>query len=66
MTMDLEQQLRPREISAKQQYFPELGEAWEHRDLAWVLARRNLKLRYAQTILGSVWIVIQPICLRAC
>jgi lipopolysaccharide transport system permease protein len=63
MTMDLEQQLRPREISAKQQYFPELGEAWEHRDLAWVLARRNLKLRYAQTILGSVWIVIQPILL---
>jgi lipopolysaccharide transport system permease protein len=63
MTMDLEQQLRPREISAKQQYFPELGEAWEHRDLAWVLARRNLKLRYAQSILGSVWIVIQPILL---
>jgi lipopolysaccharide transport system permease protein len=61
--MDTAKQLRPQEISSKQQYFPELGEAWQHRHLAWVLARRNLKLRYAQTILGSVWIVIQPVLL---
>ena len=61
--MDTAKQLRSREIIAKQQYFPELGEAWQHRHLAWVLARRNLKLRYAQTVLGSVWIVIQPVLL---
>jgi lipopolysaccharide transport system permease protein len=61
--MDTARQLHPTEISAKHQYFPELGEAWQHRHLSWVLARRNLKLRYAQTILGSVWIVIQPILL---
>ena len=61
--MDTAKQLRPREIDAKHRYFPELGEAWQHRHLAWVLARRNLKLRYAQTILGSVWIVIQPVLL---
>lgn len=61
--MDTANQLQPREISARQRYFPELGEAWQHRHLSWVLARRNLKLRYAQTILGSVWIVIQPVLL---
>jgi lipopolysaccharide transport system permease protein len=61
--MDTANQLRPKEISAKHRYFPELGEAWQHRHLSWVLARRNLKLRYAQTILGGVWIVIQPVLL---
>jgi homopolymeric O-antigen transport system permease protein len=60
--MDTANQLL-KEISAKHRYFPELGEAWQHRHLSWVLARRNLKLRYAQTILGSVWIVIQPVLL---
>ena len=61
--MDTAKQLRLKVIDANHRYFPELGEAWQHRHLSWVLARRNLKLRYAQTILGSVWIVIQPILL---
>ena len=61
--MDSAKHLRRKEITANHRYFPELGEAWQHRHLSWVLARRNLKLRYAQTVLGSVWIVIQPILL---
>lgn len=61
--MDPTKPLRPKEITAEHQYFPDLAEAWHHRHLSWVLARRNLKLRYAQTILGSVWIVIQPVLL---
>jgi lipopolysaccharide transport system permease protein len=32
-----------------------------HRDLVWVLAVRELKLRYRQTALGAVWVVLQPL-----
>lgn len=52
-----------RYITARHDYFPDLGEAWQHRQLALILARRNLKIRYTQTILGSIWIIIQPILL---
>jgi len=51
------------EITSRHQYFPDLKEAWRHRQLAVVLARRNIKVRYMQTLLGSVWIVIQPLLL---
>jgi lipopolysaccharide transport system permease protein len=51
------------EITSQHQYFPDLREAWRHRRLAVVLARRNIKVRYMQTLLGSVWIVIQPLLL---
>jgi len=51
------------EITSRPQFFPDLGEAWRHRQLAVVLARRNIKARYMQTLLGSVWIVIQPLLL---
>lgn len=33
---------------------------WHHRDLIRVLAYRDLTLRYRQTALGVVWIVLQP------
>ena len=32
-----------------------------HRDLLWVLAVRDLKLRYRQTALGVSWVVLQPV-----
>jgi lipopolysaccharide transport system permease protein len=32
-----------------------------HRDLVWVLAVRDLKLRYRQTALGVSWVVLQPL-----
>lgn len=32
-----------------------------HRDLLWVLAVRDLKLRYRQTALGASWVVLQPL-----
>jgi lipopolysaccharide transport system permease protein len=51
------------EITSRHQYFPDLRETWRHRQLAVVLARRNIKVRYMQTLLGSVWIVIQPLLL---
>src|SRR5205823_9169927 len=32
-----------------------------HRDLVLVLANRDLKLRYRQTVLGASWVVLQPL-----
>jgi lipopolysaccharide transport system permease protein len=32
-----------------------------HRDLVWVLAVRDIKLRYRQTALGAAWVVLQPL-----
>ncbi len=38
-----------------------LNEAWEYRELAILLAWRDLKLRYAQTFLGFGWTILQPL-----
>jgi len=39
----------------------ELREIWSYRDLFWVLAARDIKVRYKQTVLGIAWAVIQPL-----
>jgi lipopolysaccharide transport system permease protein len=41
----------------------QLGELWRYRSVATALARRNLKARYRQTLLGVVWVLIQPLAL---
>ncbi len=41
--------------------FPDLGEAWRFRDLCFALGRRDVTLRYRQTLLGVVWVVLQPL-----
>lgn len=38
-----------------------LKELWLYRDLFWVLAYRDLRVRYAQTLLGLLWAIIQPL-----
>ncbi|HRJ46988.1 MAG TPA: ABC transporter permease [Opitutaceae bacterium] len=38
-----------------------LGELWEYRDVLVMLATRDIKLRYKQTALGIVWVVLQPL-----
>lgn len=38
-----------------------LGELWEFRDVLVMLALRDIKLRYKQTALGVVWVVLQPL-----
>jgi lipopolysaccharide transport system permease protein len=38
-----------------------LGEVWRFRDLLLTLAQRDLRLRYKQTALGAVWVVLQPL-----
>ena len=38
--------------------FPQL---WRFRELLWMLALRDVKVRYKQTALGVLWAVLQPI-----
>jgi lipopolysaccharide transport system permease protein len=40
---------------------PDLVELWTYRELFWVLAARDIKVRYKQTALGAAWAVIQPL-----
>jgi lipopolysaccharide transport system permease protein len=40
-----------------------LSELWRHAPICVVLARRNLKVRYRQTLIGAGWAVIQPLML---
>ena len=39
----------------------DLRELWKYRDLLMILAGRDVKLRYKQTVLGVVWVVLQPL-----
>jgi lipopolysaccharide transport system permease protein len=38
-----------------------LREVWRYRDLLLTLAERDVKLRYRQTVLGVIWVVLQPL-----
>lgn len=38
-----------------------LGEIWRFRDLLATLAGRDVKLRYRQTALGVLWVILQPL-----
>jgi len=38
-----------------------LRDVWAHRDLLYFLVRRDLTVRYKQTVLGVAWIVLQPV-----
>lgn len=39
----------------------DLRELWQFRDLLHALALRDLRLRYKQTALGVIWVVLQPL-----
>jgi lipopolysaccharide transport system permease protein len=39
----------------------DLAELWRFRDLLFTLGQRDLKLRYKQTALGVVWVILQPL-----
>jgi lipopolysaccharide transport system permease protein len=38
-----------------------LRDLWHFRELLWNLAVRDVKLRYRQTALGVVWVILQPL-----
>jgi lipopolysaccharide transport system permease protein len=39
----------------------DLREIWRHRDLLGILVWRDVKVRYKQTALGAMWVILQPI-----
>jgi lipopolysaccharide transport system permease protein len=43
----------------------DLERLWRQRAICFALARRNLKVRYKQTIIGAAWAIIQPLILMA-
>ncbi len=49
--------IRPR----KRWFDIDLKGVWRYRDLIWLLVKRNFTLVYRQTILGPLWIVVQPL-----
>jgi lipopolysaccharide transport system permease protein len=57
--------LRPRwyEITPPARRIPRLGlrELWAYRDLAVILALRDIQLIYRQTLLGIAWVLLQPL-----
>src|SRR5258707_11369784 len=38
-----------------------LKEVWEYRELLYFFAMRDIKIRYKQTAIGVLWVVIQPL-----
>jgi lipopolysaccharide transport system permease protein len=48
-------------ISASQGARVDLPELWRYRELAWLLAWRNIRVRYKQTFLGLIWAVLTPV-----
>lgn len=45
----------------KKWYDLQLADVWRYRDLITLFVRRDFVSRYKQTILGPVWLIIQPI-----
>src|SRR5436190_8937765 len=46
---------------AKGIQWPNLGELWRYRDTLYFMARRDIAVRYKQTVVGLVWVILQPI-----
>lgn len=40
---------------------PDLAAIWQYRELFWVMALRDIRVRYKQTVLGVGWAIIQPL-----
>ncbi len=36
-------------------------EIWKYRELLWILTKRDIKVRYKQTALGVVWVILRPV-----
>ena len=45
---------------ARRSGLPDFGELWRFRDLAAILAWRDVKVRYKQSLIGIAWAVLQP------
>ena len=49
-------------IEPKKGWAPiDLKEIWKYRELLYFLTKRDIKVRYKQTVLGGLWAIIQPL-----
>lgn len=39
----------------------DFAEIWHYRELLWILAKRDIQVRYKQTLLGILWAIVQPL-----
>lgn len=59
---ELEKRQYHTHISSKRRWFElNLKEVWQYRDLVVMFTKRNLAVRYKQTVLGPTWLFITPI-----
>ena len=58
---------RPLSVIEPQSGFvkPNLREVWGHRDILQFLVRRDVSVRYKQTLIGAAWTVLRPALLAA-
>ena len=48
-------------IEPKKGWVPiDFKEIWNYRELLYFLTKRDIKVRYKQTVLGGLWAIIQP------
>jgi lipopolysaccharide transport system permease protein len=40
--------------------FADLQEVWRYRELLFIFVKKNIKVKYKQTIIGGAWAVLQP------
>ena len=38
-----------------------LKDLWDYRELFWTFVQRDIKVRYKQTALGMIWVILQPL-----
>ncbi len=58
MLEDEEIQIMTSEPDSFREYFQKI---WKFRSLIWVFAMRDLKVKYAQTLIGVGWTIVQPL-----
>ncbi len=48
-------------VEPKRGWVPiDFKEIWAYRELLYFLTKRDIKVRYKQTVLGGLWAIIQP------
>ena len=52
---------RRRRIDSRRRWFPDLGEPLHARQLLVLLSRRDITVKYRQTVLGALWIFVSPV-----
>ena len=46
---------------SERSFSDDLAGIWAHRELVLVLARREISIRYRQTVVGLLWVLLQPL-----